>query len=196
MPGAHILVLVPQRALASPYFDILRSPEAVAGGQVSVLTAGGLARRMVDLFWPLISRQAGFAHPEKPPAFLTLETAQYYMAHLVRPLLSEGLFESVSIDRNRLYSQVLDNLNKAALTGFPHTQIAERLSGAWSGETSQLRVFADAQRCASLFRWLLPGAQPAGFFAAGGNISRPAAAIPAVPRISARLRPPRHRRQY
>ncbi len=152
VPGAHILVLVPQRALGAPYYDALRSPESAAGGQVSVLTAGGLARRMVDLFWPLVARQAGFAHPEHPPAFLTLETAQYYMAHLVRPLLSEGLFESVSIDRNRLYSQILDNLNKAALTGFPHDQIGERLSAAWSGESSQLRVFADAQRCASLFR--------------------------------------------
>ncbi|HMN60172.1 MAG TPA: hypothetical protein PJ988_07395 [Anaerolinea sp.] len=152
VPGGHILVLVPQRALGGPYYEALRSPQSAAGGEVSVLTAGGLARRMVDLFWPLVARQAGFAHPERPPAFLTLETAQYYMAHLVRPLMDEGLFESVSIDRNRLYSQILDNLNKAALTGFPHDQIGERLSAAWSGESSQLRVFADAQRCASLFR--------------------------------------------
>ena len=86
VPGAHILVLVPQRTLAGPYYAALRSPQAAAGGQVSVLTAGGLARRMVDLFWPLVAREAGFAQPHKPPAFLTLETAQYYMAHLVRPL--------------------------------------------------------------------------------------------------------------
>jgi superfamily I DNA/RNA helicase len=152
VPGAQVVLLVPQRALAGPYYEALRAPSAAAGGQVSILTAGGLARRMVDLFWPLVAREAGFAHPERPPAFLTLETAQYYMAHLVRPLLDEGLFESVNLDRNRLYSQVLDNLNKAALTGFPHEQIGERLSVAWSGESSQLRVFADAQRCAGLFR--------------------------------------------
>ena len=152
VPGDQMLVLVPQRALGDPYLHALASPEAPPGGQVSVLTAGGLARRMVDLFWPLVARQAGFAHPERPPVFLTLETAQYYMAHLVRPLLEEGLFESISIDRNRLYSQILDNLNKAALIGFPIEEIGERLSAAWSGESSQLRVFADAQRCAVLFR--------------------------------------------
>ena len=60
--------------------------------------------------------------------FLTLETAQYYMAHLVRPLLEQGYFESVTIDRNRLYSQILDNLNKAAVVGFPHTKIGEMMA--------------------------------------------------------------------
>jgi hypothetical protein len=152
VPAARVLVLVPQRALAGPYSASLQTPGALPGGQASILTAGGLARRMVDLFWPLVAGPAGFAHPERPPAFLTLETAQYYMAHLVRPLFAGGLFESISIDRNRLYSQILDNLNKAAVTGFPHDQIGERLSTSWSGESSQLRVFADAQRCASLFR--------------------------------------------
>ncbi len=152
VPGEQMLVLVPQRALGAPYAEALRSPDAPPGGQVSLLTAGGLARRMVDLFWPLVAREAGFAHPERPPSFLTLETAQYYMAHLVRPLLDEGLFESISIDRNRLYSQILDNLNKAALTGFPVEQIGERLAAAWAGETSQRRVYLDAQRCAGLFR--------------------------------------------
>ncbi len=151
VPGAHILVLVPQRTLAGPYYAALRSPAAAPGGQVSVLTAGGLAQRMVDLFWPLVAKDAGF-DPLRPPAFLTLETAQYYMAHLVRPLFDEGLFESVAIDRNRLYSQILDNLNKAALIGFPVSEIGERLSAAWSGESAQLRVYADVQRCANLFR--------------------------------------------
>ncbi len=57
--------------------------------------------------------------PDRPPVFLTLETAQYYMAHLVRPLLDEQrLFDSVTLERNRLFSQILDNLNKAALVGF------------------------------------------------------------------------------
>lgn len=153
VPGAHIVILTPQRALAAPYYEFLRSPLAAPGGQVSVLTAGGLARRMVDLFWPMVAREAGFSNPNLPPAFLTLETAQYYMAHLVRPMLDDNdLFKSISVDRNRLYSQILDNLNKAALNNFPFSQIGERLSAAWSGESSQLRVYADVQQCASLFR--------------------------------------------
>jgi len=113
---------------------------------------GGLARRMVDLFWPLASEAAGFANPDKPPTFLSLETAQYYMAHIVRPLLDEGYFESVTIDRNRLYSQILDNLNKAAVIGIPHTQIAERLDASYYGDPAQRRVYADAQDCANRFR--------------------------------------------
>ena len=90
-------------------------------------TVGGLARRMVDLFWPLAADKAGFAHPDRPPVFLTLETAQYYMAHIVRPLSDQGYFESVTIDRNRLYSQIIDNLNKSAAVGFPFTEIGSRL---------------------------------------------------------------------
>ena len=120
---------------------------------VTVLTVGGLARRGIELFWPLVAGEAGFAHPDAPPTFLTIETAQYYMAHLVRPLVDdEGYFDSVVIERNRLYSQILDNLSKAALVGFPHEGIGERLSEAWVGEPGQLRVYQDVQDCASRFR--------------------------------------------
>lgn len=153
VPPSAILVLLPQRTLAAPYSDALRSHKPRGGLAVSVLTAGGLAQRMVDLFWPLVAEQAGFAQPDRPPVFLTLETAQYTMARLVRPLLEqEGLFKSLTIDRNRLYSQIIDNLNKAAVVGFPHTEIGQRLQAAAMGEPAQANVFADAQRCATLFR--------------------------------------------
>ena len=115
-------------------------------------TVGGLARRMVDLFWPLAADKAGFTHPDRPPIFLTLETAQYYMAHIVRPLLDQGYFESVTIDRNRLYSQILDNLNKSAAVGFPYTEIGSRLDSAWFGDPGQRRIYTDAQDCATRFR--------------------------------------------
>ncbi len=125
--GDSILVLTPQRTLQESYLEVIQSPERIAGGEVTPATVGGLARRMVDLFWPLAAQKAGFAHPERPPVFLTLETAQYYMAHIVRPLLDQGYFESVTIDRNRLYSQILDNLNKSAVVGFPYAEIGSRL---------------------------------------------------------------------
>lgn len=150
--GGEILVLVPQRVMGSPYTDALQASEVYTGSSVSILTVGGLAQRMVDLFWPLIAKQAGFAAPERPPTFLTLETAQYYMARLIAPLLAEGYFDSVVMDRNRLYSQIIDNLNKAAVVGFSYTEIGERLSGAWNGKPEQARVYMDAQRCATLFR--------------------------------------------
>ncbi|HBG75303.1 MAG: hypothetical protein A2X25_12360 [Chloroflexi bacterium GWB2_49_20] len=147
-----ILVLTPQRTLANPYYNSLQQNSLPAGGQVSLLTVGGLARRAVDLFWPLAAENGGFTHIDQPPVFLTLETAQYHMAHLVRPLLDEGYFESVVIDRNRLYSQILDNLNKAAFVGFPNTEISARLDSAWAGDNAQRRVFSDVQECANRFR--------------------------------------------
>ena len=152
IPADQILILTPQRVLQDPYLNIIHSPEMKAGSEVTPATIGGLARRMLDLFWPLAAEMAGVAHPEKPPVFLTLETAQYYMAYLVRPHLDEGWFDSVVMDRNRLCSQILDNLNKSAMIGFPHAEIGQRLSSAWGGEPSQRRIYSDAQACASEFR--------------------------------------------
>jgi len=152
VPGGSILLLLPQRTLAGPYQQALRTPGVTAGSMVFPQTLGGLAQRMVDLYWPMIAEQAGFAHPDQPPTFLTLESAQYYMAHLTRPLLDEGYFDSITIDRNRLYSQIIDNLNKAAVVGFPSTEVGERLKAAWSGEPGQVRVYEDAQASANHFR--------------------------------------------
>jgi hypothetical protein len=152
IPADQILILTPQRTLQESYLDVIRGPELAAGGEVTPATIGGLVRRMLDLFWPLAAEMAGVAHPEKPPVFLTLETAQYYMAALVRPHLEAGWFESVVMDRNRLCSQILDNLNKSAMIGFPHEEIGQRLESAWAGEPSQKRVYVDAQACATEFR--------------------------------------------
>jgi hypothetical protein len=152
IPGNSILVFVPQRTLGTPYLEALNTPGVLAGGMVTILTISGLAQRMVVLFWPVVAEPAGFSKPASPPIFLTLETAQYFMARLVRPLLSEGLFDSVTIDRNRLYSQIIDNLNKAAVIGFHYSEIGERLKSAWSGDPGQTRVYDDAQTCATIFR--------------------------------------------
>ena len=153
VPGESIVMLAAQRSVQEPYLDLLYSPERTAGGEVTSTTlGGGFARRVCDLFWPIAADSAGFAHPDQPPVFLSLETSQYYMAHIVRPLLDEGYFESVTMDRNRMYSQILDNLNKAAIIGFPHTEIASRLDAAYFGDPAQRRVYADAQECALRFR--------------------------------------------
>lgn len=150
VPPHSVLILLPQRTLAIPYTDALLGSRRSAA--VPVLTLGGLAQRTVELFWPLLAEAAGFAHPERPPVFLTLETAQYVMARLVGPLRQEGLFAAITVDPNRLYSQILDNLNKAAVVGFPYTEIAARLQAALPGDAAQLHAFADVQRCAVLFR--------------------------------------------
>jgi hypothetical protein len=152
VPADSILMLTPQRTMQEPYLDLLYSPERRAGGEVTSATIGGLAKRTCELFWLLAAEEAGFKKPDQPPIFLTLETAQYYMAYLVRPKLEEGYFQSITIDRNRLYSQILDNLNKSAVVGFSHTEIGARLDSAWFGDPVQRNIYQDVQSCADLFR--------------------------------------------
>ena len=89
----------------------------------------------------------------RPPLFLSLELVQYLMFKVVDPLIeARDFFNSVKISRPRLFSQLADNLNKSALVGFPHTQLAQRLSAALPGDEERLHIFEDAQTCANLFR--------------------------------------------
>lgn len=152
VPAEHILVLVPQRTLGVPYLRAVQWPDFPPGGATEVLTVSGLAQRLIALFWPEIAGAAGFARPDTPPAFLSLESAQYYLYQLVQPLLEQGYFDTVAIDRNRLLSQILSNLNKAAAVGFDHHTVGQRLKNAWVGEPAQMHVYDEAQECASRFR--------------------------------------------
>lgn len=148
---SSVLVLVPQRRLARPYTEqLIHSP--TAHGMPETLTMAGIARRMVELFWPMFAERAGFQKPNEPPRFLTLETAQYHLSRIVGPYLDEGYFESLSLDRYRLYRQILDNLNKAAVVGFPVSEIGVRLSEAWIGPEDQTRIYMQAQTVAEKFR--------------------------------------------
>jgi hypothetical protein len=120
---------------------------------VDVSTLDGLARRVIDLFWPLIGERAGFAHPTRSPVFLTVETAQYFMDGIVGPLIDqEAYFEAVTIERTRLISQLLDDLNKAALVGIPLAEVPERLKAAWSGESARRQIYDQAGECIQRFR--------------------------------------------
>src|SRR5512143_242636 len=152
VPGDSILVLTSHRILLDPYLDVIQPPQAEPAAEVVPATMSGLAWRTCQLFWSLAAPLAGFAHPESPPVFLNVEAAQYYMAYVIRPLFAEGYFESVTIDRSRIYAQVLDDLNKSATVGFPHTEVGSRLEAAWVGDPSQRRVYAEVQECASRFR--------------------------------------------
>lgn len=152
VPAEKILLLFPQRTLAEPYQAALNQADLPPGGMPEILTLGGLAQRMVTLFWPFVAASSGFSTPIRHPAFLTMETAQYFLADRIQPLIERGYFGSLTINRSRLYTQILDSLNKAALTGIPVSEISTRLKSAWTGESAQLRVFDQEQECLLIFR--------------------------------------------
>lgn len=147
----RILVWVPQRSLGYPYAQALRRPNVPAGPRTDVLSVDGLARRAVELFWPVVAEGAGF-DPYQDPTYLTVETAQFYMDQVLDPFIDAGLFGDVTVPRYRLLSQILDNLNKSSLVGFAHTEIGERLIAAWGGVSSRERVYEAVQLAADAFR--------------------------------------------
>ena len=152
MPGNQILILVPQRSLGLIYQELLESISELNGGFPSIQTMGGISQRMIRLFWPIIAAQSGFNHPELPPNFLTLETSQYYLMKVCQPYFENNYFQSIRAEKPRIMSQILDNLNKAAVVGFNHLEISEKLKSAWNMEPGHLHAYDEAQECANAFR--------------------------------------------
>lgn len=150
--GDQMLILVPQLSLGLPYRNFISSNRSIKGGLPSILTIGGVARRLVELYWPLFSRDSGFTNPIGQPQFLSTETAQYCMEKVVSPFLDSGFFRSVSIEKNRLYGQLLDDLNKSAVVGIPLTELSGRLKNT-TLITPELSIAYDQmQTCVQEFR--------------------------------------------
>lgn len=153
IPGHEILLLFPQRNLSLDYLEALDVLDFPGSSKPVFATFGGLARRGIDLFWPALKEHFTSFTGIDSPVFLTLESSLYFMSKIVEPLIAEkGFFASLTIQRNRLYSQILDNLNKAAVHGFPHTEISDRLLSSWIGDTTQSLVYEHAQLAANSFR--------------------------------------------
>ncbi len=156
IPPGRILVLVPQLTLAQPYQQLLRDPNLPAAGAVDILTLNGLAMQTIDLFWPLGASATSFGRPHDRPIFLNIEQAQYYLRQAIEPLLQQGYFDPnvvpVTISLPRLMSQLLDNLNKAALIGLPHTQVGERLAASIAVDPSSRVALEHTQACVNQFR--------------------------------------------
>ena len=152
VPGYTILVLVPDQPTARRFRQQVDRLELGPYDGVEVHTYHGLASRMIRLFWPLLAPSAGFAAPEGQPVFLNYEAAQYLMHELVEPLLAQGYFEGLSMRRQRIVSQLLDDLNKAAVSGFALSEVGSRLCEAWTGKDSRLRYYDQVQHCIELYR--------------------------------------------
>ncbi len=155
VPARRILILVPQPTLGLQWRGALRRARTAGSSSVRVDTLGGIATELLDLYLPLVAADLGFENPLEPPHDLSLELVQYYMRRYLGPFIEQHqLFNSVHASPYRLYTQIVDNLNKAALVGFPHTELGERLKAAWGGADEQKRIYDDAQACANEFREL------------------------------------------
>jgi len=151
-PGYKTLIICPQQSLTKPYRQFVFDNTSHTGSFPTITTVSGLSRDLIKIFWPLVSGKMGFKSPEKTPHFLSLETAQYCISKIVDPLLDKGYFQAVTIERNRLFSQILDNLNKTALAGISIDEIAPRLKST-SNNTNTLHIaFDQVKECAEIFR--------------------------------------------
>lgn len=151
-PADEVLILVPQRSIGMPYFIKSQESPACLSGFPTLITINGLARRMIQMFWPLVCESTYFANPKSQPTFLSIETAQYCMRKVLTPYLEAGYFNNIHLEPNRLFSQILDNLNKSAFIDLPIEKVFKRLSDAWCGEPSRLLTYRQAEEAAKAFR--------------------------------------------
>ena len=151
-PGRQILVLVPQRSLGKPYIEYINNQLQYSGSLPLISTLGSLTRQMVNLFWPVISKEAGFSNPYLPPQFLSTETAQYCMEKVITPFFEQGFFQSLVLPRNRLYGQILDDLNKSAIIRFPFGEISQWLKSVSNLDPGLSKSFDQVLVCAQEFR--------------------------------------------
>ena len=146
----EILLLVPQRSYTIQYEELL---DNLTWYRLGKATVGGMAQRMVALFWPLVTESSvySFDH-EKEPTFLTYETAQYFMAKLVAPLIEQGYFADLRLTTSRLYSQLIDNLNKATVNRIPLEKVHLYLRSDAGNDTSRQLLFDDITKTISAYR--------------------------------------------
>jgi hypothetical protein len=156
VPPHSILVLVPQLTLARPYRLVQQDPALPAAGTVDIFTLNGLARGVIDLFWPLAAVSGSFGRPQSPPVFLDIEQSQYYLRQAIDPLLKDIYFNagdvSIIIPLPRLMGQILDNLNKAALRGLPHTHVSKYLAASQMLDPGARIALEQTQVCMNRFR--------------------------------------------
>ncbi len=152
----EILIVVPQPLLGRPYRMFEARRRQHPGVKLRVTTYGSIVRRAVELFWPVVAEHIGHQIVRSAAVFLNTESAQIQLGRVIDPLLDDQRVfageHSVRLPRRRIYTQILDDLNKSALVGFPFEEIGQRLQDAWSGSDLQARMFADVQTCATAFR--------------------------------------------
>lgn len=148
----RVLVLAPQQSQARVFRAALARVQGAhrPRGEPDIATIYSLAQQHVSLFFPLIAPAAGFGNPSQEPMVINVEAAQYIVDRLVQPRLAD--FADLKLPRPRLIRQIIDNMNKASVCGFPLDQIAARLGAAWLGDSQRLVSYRRAEEVALDFR--------------------------------------------
>ncbi|MDJ0754203.1 MAG: UvrD-helicase domain-containing protein [Ardenticatenaceae bacterium] len=152
VPAYTILVLVAEPNHRDRFWEMLAESEVGPLADLKVVHFNGLAREMVNLFWPIVARRAGFGHAFTPPTWLTYDLAQLLMWEVVRPLLETGYFDNLRLRPQQIVSQLLDNLNRAALNRLTIQEGISRQIDSWVGDGDHIRLMRDAQQAAEQFR--------------------------------------------
>ncbi len=151
-PAYTILVVVSELDRKRPFLEFLHQSEVGAYANLNINTYNRMAQEMVQLFWPLVARNAGFDKPFQPPTFLSYDLAQLLMWHIITPMLEDGAFADLRLRPQQIVSQLLDTLNRAALNELSLDEAIERQQKTWSGEPSRVRHLQEAAVAAHSFR--------------------------------------------
>ncbi len=132
--GQTVTLLVPSRYALRRLRRRLEGTKPVAHSPFRLVTFAGLMMEAVALAWPALAAKAGYPAPVPMPRFLNLESAQHLLAPEVQERAIHGQFEAAtqhhSPGNNRLLSQLLDNLSKAAMYGYSLEEAYLRLARA------------------------------------------------------------------
>lgn len=147
-----ILVLVAEADDRHRIVDFLRAQGSLELRDLRVTTFTYLAREMVQQFWPLVARPAGFARPFEPPTYMRYDMAQLLMWRIVRDMMSGGAFADLLLRPQQIVSQLLDTLNRAALNRLTLQEAEERQVQSWVGEPEEARHLRHVGEATRAFR--------------------------------------------
>lgn len=151
-PAYTILVLVAEPEQQQGYLDAVHQSGLGPYADLKIATYNRMAQEMVALFWPLVARPAGFAHPYQPPSFLSYDLAQLLMWTIVEPMITAGAFANLRLRPQQIVSQLLDTLNRAALNGLSLDEAIARQIDTWAGGQERIIHLQDAAKAARSFR--------------------------------------------
>lgn len=147
-----ILILLAEAGDRRRFFEFLEAAGIEGLRDLQVTTFTYLAREMVQQFWPLVARPAGFERPFQRPVYIRYDLAQLLMWRIVRDMMAEGAFADLPLRPQQIVSQILDTINRAALNRLSLKEAEQRQIQSWAGEPADARHLREAARAAQTFR--------------------------------------------